>query len=405
MHLEELENYSKTNSLNNLIEITHIIGSTGVGGVQKNLLSKLKYDKEFNISRKIICINHKDGSLKEEFNKSNIIIDYCLILPEDRNYRPYRLYKRARKIAKLFFGFNFFLKLRKDNSTIIHSEESIKLLTQVLVSLMLGKNFIWQLHTNYDVLGSKWKKRLFLYLISRRKIVFNADSIAAVNANLPQLIDKTHLYNIIAPGIEVEQYVNNNIDKLKLRKKYGLKKKELVIGSTGRLDVSKGFEILIDVVYKIIHDYNINLKLIIAGEGYLRLQLQDKINKLKLKENIILLGCISNIEEYLHVLDIYVQSSLNEGFPLAALEALAAEVPIVSTDAGGLKEMIENDKTGIIVERNNVELLTEGLMLMINKEEKEKKQMIKDGFETANKYSTKASVKKDLAIYSSILDL
>ena len=61
-----MENYSKTNSLNNLIEITHIIGSTGVGGVQKNLLSKLKYDKEFNISRKIICINHKDGSLKED---------------------------------------------------------------------------------------------------------------------------------------------------------------------------------------------------------------------------------------------------------------------------------------------------------------------------------------------------
>ena len=48
-----------------MIEITHIIGSTGVGGVQKNLLSKLKYDKEFNLSRRILCINNKNGILKE----------------------------------------------------------------------------------------------------------------------------------------------------------------------------------------------------------------------------------------------------------------------------------------------------------------------------------------------------
>ena len=388
-----------------MIEITHIIGSTGVGGVQKNLLSKLKYDKEFNLSRRILCINNKNGILKDKFNESNVKIDYCLILPEDKNYRPYRLYKLLREISSHFFGFKLFFQLRKDSSTIIHSEESIKIMTQVLVCLLLGKFFIWQLHTNYDVLGSKWKKKIFLYLIYRNKIIFNADSMAAVNANLHELINQSHLYNILSPGIEIEKYTNNKIDKEELRKKIGLKKEDLVIGSTGRLDISKGFDILIKAINKIIHDYDIDLKLVIAGEGYLRLELESLINKLKLSENIILLGCISNIEEYLQVLDIYVQSSLNEGFPLAALEALAAQIPIVSTDAGGLTEMIENEKTGIIVKNNNIDSLVEGLILMINKEEKEKKQMINYGLETANKYSTKICVEKDLAIYTSILNL
>ena len=72
------------------------------------------------------CINNKNGILKDKFNESNVKIDYCLILPEDKNYRPYRLYKLLRKISSHFFGFKLFFQLRKDSSTIIHSEESIK---------------------------------------------------------------------------------------------------------------------------------------------------------------------------------------------------------------------------------------------------------------------------------------
>ena len=387
-----------------MIEITHIIGSTGVGGVQKNLLSKLKYDKEFNLSRRILCINNKNGILKDKFNESNIKIDYCLILPEDKNYKPYRLYKLLRKISSLFFGFKLFFKLRKGSDTIIHSEDSSRIMTQVLVCLMLGKKIIWQLHTNYDVLESKLKKKIFLYLIYRNKIIFNADSMAAVNANLHELINQSHLYNILSPGIEIEKYTNDKIDKEELRKKYGLKMEDLVIGSTGRLDISKGFDILIKAVNNIIHVFDIDVKLIIAGEGYLRLELESLINKLELSENIILLGCISDIEDYLQALDIYVQSSLNEGFPLAALEALAAQIPIVSTDAGGLTEMLNDGESGIIVKNNNVSALTDGIMLMINKPLIERKSFVEAGFKTATKYSTKSTLEKDVQIYNSILN-
>ena len=50
-----------------MIRVTHILPSTGLGGVQKNLLSKAKYDKEFNVKRKVICIIRKHGELEKNF--------------------------------------------------------------------------------------------------------------------------------------------------------------------------------------------------------------------------------------------------------------------------------------------------------------------------------------------------
>ena len=63
-----------------MIEVTHIIPSTGLGGVQKNLLCKSKYDKEFNIKRKVICIIREQGELEEQFKQAGIEIINCLIL-------------------------------------------------------------------------------------------------------------------------------------------------------------------------------------------------------------------------------------------------------------------------------------------------------------------------------------
>ena len=135
-----------------MITVTHVIPSTGLGGVQKNLLSKLQYDKEFNIKRRVICIISEKGELEHSFKQAGIEIINCLILPTDRNYRPYRLFKLLRKLTHPFFIFKLYSVLRKEKSLIIHSEDSTKLITQLLITFLTHKKFIWQLHTNYEVI-------------------------------------------------------------------------------------------------------------------------------------------------------------------------------------------------------------------------------------------------------------
>ena len=171
----------------------------------------------------------------------------------------------------------------------------------------------------------------------------------------------------MSPGIEIEIFSNNSLDINRIREKYGINDQCLLLGSTGRLHDSKGFEILIKSISELINNKGFKGKLLIAGEGPLRAHLTKLINQLNLSEHLIFLGRIFNIDEFLGILDYYIQSSVNEGFPLAAIEALAARVPIVSTDAGGLPELIKDGESGIIVNNNTVSSLTHGITKILEK--------------------------------------
>ena len=307
-------------------------------------------------------------------------------------------------MTSFFYFFKLYSIFRKDKSLIVHSEDSTRLFTQLLVVLFTRKKFIWQLHTNYEVLKTHFFKKIFFNFIKWKKVVLLADSSAAVEANIKELIKQKHLFHLISPGIEVNKFSNNNINKNKFREKYGIKSTDLLFGSTGRLHQSKGFEILIKCINELINKKKIKYKLLIAGEGPLRGKLTKLIDHLSLSEHVILLGRIFNIEEFLIDLDYYVQSSVNEGFPVAAIEALAAKVPVVSTDAGGLPELIEDGKSGIIVKHNSVSSLGNGITRMIAKTKTERKLLVENGFQTACRYSTRAALDRDIVVYRSLLN-
>ena len=131
-----------------------------------------------------------------------------------------------------------------------------------------------------------------------------------------------------------------------IRKKYNIEDETILIGSSGRIVWQKGYDQLLSLLEK--HDFN-NKKLhfLIAGDGSLRETLISDLKEKKLESYITFIGNIKNIPEFLSALDIYIQPSVTEGFPLSVLEAMATGLPIICSDAGGLKEMINNNAIGI----------------------------------------------------------
>ena len=122
----------------------------------------------------------------------------------------------------------------------------------------------------------------------------------------------------------------------------------LVIGAIGNLYKTKGFEYLIEAI-KILAAYNPRLTAIIIGEGAERKSLENIIWKNRLTNAFFLAGKIGNAAELLPAFDIYVCSSVKEGLPYSILEAMAAGLPIVSTDVGGVPEMIADGENGLLV--------------------------------------------------------
>lgn len=137
-------------------------------------------------------------------------------------------------------------------------------------------------------------------------------------------------------------------------------RKGYTIGSIGRLSEEKGYRYLIEAFYLMIQE-GVDAYLLIIGEGSERNFLEQLIEKLSLTDKILLPGYCPAAHDYLSYLDVFVLPSLTEGLPITLLEAMQARVPIVATRVGGVPEVLENGKDGLLVEPRDPEKLADAI--------------------------------------------
>jgi len=138
----------------------------------------------------------------------------------------------------------------------------------------------------------------------------------------------------------------------------------------------KGHDSLINS-YLIVKNHLPNSKLIIIGDGPLRNELEQLIEKLALKDEVLLMGLRKNPYKYMAKSDIFVLSSKYEGFPIVLLEALACGLPIISTDCEtGPREILDNGHYGLLVDKNNFDDLTNKMLLLAKNKDLMKKYSI-----------------------------
>ena len=163
---------------------------------------------------------------------------------------------------------------------------------------------------------------------------------------------------------------------------------EIVIGTAGRLVELKGIEYLLSAVSALKQEFP-NLRLEIAGSGPQHQKLESIAAQSGLGERIKFLGWIDDISSVLTRWDIFVMPSLEEGFPIAALDAMAAGLPLIATRVGGVPELIEDGTTGWLVPPRDVESLTSRLRILLSDPELRVKMgdsgyaRVRDHFSTA----------------------
>jgi glycogen(starch) synthase len=132
--------------------------------------------------------------------------------------------------------------------------------------------------------------------------------------------------------------------------------------AVGRLVHEKGWHVLMHAVRDLVHDYP-QLRLVLAGVGGYQQALHQVVNEHNLHETVVFAGFISDKERnaLYATADVAVFPSLYEPFGIVALEAMALRCPVVVSDTGGLREVVESHRTGLLVYPDDVESLTWGL--------------------------------------------
>ncbi len=144
------------------------------------------------------------------------------------------------------------------------------------------------------------------------------------------------------------------------RRRFGFDHQHVLLGACGRLSEEKGFDLLIDAVAQLVAD-GCPIGLLIAGEGHLKQQLQDQIDKRGLQNNVRLAGFLNDPRELYRAIDIFVLSSLREGLPNVVLESMATQRAVVTTRVNGIPRLVTNGQNGIVVETGSIEELYRGL--------------------------------------------
>ena len=119
--------------------------------------------------------------------------------------------------------------------------------------------------------------------------------------------------------------------------------------AVGRLDRQKNYTLMLRA-FADIHYRFPNANLVILGDGNLRNLLEKQCIDLKINQSVIFAGIVSNVEDYLWASQIYLMSSDYEGLPQTVLEAMAAGLPIISTKAGGVIDVVEDGQNGLLVD-------------------------------------------------------
>lgn len=167
-------------------------------------------------------------------------------------------------------------------------------------------------------------------------------------------------------GVDIDLFKNLNYKK---------DKSKIVIGIVKTLSPKYGIEYLIkavkeleDILEKEIFN---KIEVHIYGKGYLEEKLKQLTVNLNLEEKIKFLGFIKNtdVPKAINKMDIFVVPSLEESFGVAAVEAMACEIPVIVSDADGLKEVVVNNETGFVIPKKDYEVIAKKLKELILNEE------------------------------------
>lgn len=166
--------------------------------------------------------------------------------------------------------------------------------------------------------------------------------------------------DVIYNGIDLTPQRFNEIDRTVVRRQLDLAPDNFMILQVARLDAIKDHATALRTLEHLLGKHP-KAVLVIAGEGPEKQRIEDWIAQYQLQSSVRLLGLRRDVPLLLAAADVFLLTSVSEGIPLTVIEAMAAGLPVVATDVGGLAEVVQPDVTGLLAPSGDDQRLAEHL--------------------------------------------
>lgn len=317
------------------VKVAHLIWSLDRGGCETYLLRTLPILKTQNIFSTVFAFK-RDGNLLPEFKKAKIKV--VIVNP-----------------------FNIFTALRVYSPDLVLSYLFYADAMARLVSVFTKHKVVPFLRCSYNT-SQYWPVWIFEKLTSPFVSNYFANSVSIRHQFANFLKISPSKFTVVPNGIDVTKWRAVKKD-LKLATTIGLKRSDTVFISVGNLLAYKGHSFLLNAFRKL-STKNKSVKLIIVGEGPERQNLEHYIQTNQLESKVILLGSRSDVPSLLKLADVFVHPTLVEGMSNAILEAMAAGLPVITTNIPENKSMDVNKKSFLYIRPKDSNKLFQALKQM-----------------------------------------
>jgi glycosyltransferase involved in cell wall biosynthesis len=352
-----------------------------------------------------IVVLHEKGLLTKKLAYLNVQIIETSVIKVKRGILKLSFFLKLP--FEIIQSFRTIKKELKDNKIDFVHSNATSVFIGAFYSFFYRKKHIWHVH---EIIESP-KRIALLY----PKIVYLLSDIVIFNSNAT-----ANHFITIYPKIKAKSKIIYNgqqrklevscPEKINLIRKNVFKVKNenfIVVGLVGRISRLKGHSILLKA-FDLLHKKHDNIHLVFIGSSpkgqeFFTESLENKIKKLELT-NCTIVPFEENIWPIYDSLDIVVVPSTEpESFGLVATEAMLSKKPVIATNLGGLKEVVEDGKTGYLFENKNIEELSNKLELLIN-DKSLRVKMGEKGFERVNNnFSAEKYVRSFEKEYSTLI--
>jgi len=370
-----------------MIRVLFVEHKNVFGGGQVSLLSLLDGLDRGIVQTTVVC--QPGATLISELAKRNIDT-HILGLGEIRKGRHPGAILRS-LFARIGPTVRLTRLINSERIDLVYANGVFSLIASLLAAKLTGTPVIWAEHNTTLPLGPEI--RLLIALADR--IIVVTDAIRQQLVTLSPMASQkiSTIYN----GVDLRRFEVLPQDRNRLRHEFGLNKEHRVIGTVGRLSPEKGHHHFLRAAL-LIRQAVPGAKFLVVGSGPLERHLKAMAEEIGILEDVYFTGFRNDVPALLSLMDIFVLPSLEEGFSIAVLEAMAAKKPIVASTAGGTYEAVIDGETGFLVAPGDWQRTAE-LAIGLLKDEAKRKRMGEKARElVAHRYTLAATCAKTLQL-------
>ena len=342
------------------IKILQVITRLIIGGAQEHVmyLCDLLDRKRFQVKLISGPQTGREGESITEVKKRDIDL---IILPElVREINPTKDLLALVKLAKY---------IRKENFDIVHTNTSKAGILGRLAAKLAGTPVIIHTVHGWAYHNQMGKRRRGLYVTLEKwaeKFTHKFITVSDLNIKkgLADGIGSESKYVTIHSGIDLNRFDPSNLDSKNKKRQWNIDPSNKVVGSVTRLSEQKAPADFVRMANEILKNYP-KVSFLLVGDGPLKEEIQNLIDRLKISKKVILTGVRHDIPELLAVMDVFVLSSLWEGLPRVFPQAMAMGLPIVATNVDGAPEAVKDGINGFLVPPKDFTTLAQRTLQLI----------------------------------------